>query len=471
MTMNLSRRTALKSGLTLLGGSMLPTSGLWAAAEEEPHFFLFLNLFPGADSSYMFDARPLAFTAAGKMQNYLGTAPSVWTGRNGVSTLASPLIEPLRDFRDRFSVVNGVHMSSFDGHDQNQSFLLTGNALGGESFMPFLNRRGATPLDVVTLAELFGVTITNGGGSLTTIPSALAGLAQTFKGGAADGLSGSTTSFIASRYQGLGTGSGGLSSGVRNLANGYAGSAELVDKIKGMELGDSGSSDGSGSTVPDSTPINLQVIGQFFQQRIARSLVIGIDGANFDTHDADSAANQPKLFGNAIDQIASLFKFMRDTPFDVDSGKSLFDVTTVLVGAEFGRTMRQMAAPSIDKTGTDHNPLNNSFLIGGKGIVGNLVIGSSDLTTLDAGGNIEGASGAHTQRDPGLLKLMGRPFDYATFRSSEAVPATYDPAHYLNFGSLANTIFDLFGVSGPATPYRRINQGSPRIPSLTPLLA
>ena len=50
-------------------------------------------------------------TRAGKIQNYLGEEPGVWTGSNGATTLATRLVAPLRPFSDRFSVLNGVYMT------------------------------------------------------------------------------------------------------------------------------------------------------------------------------------------------------------------------------------------------------------------------------------------------------------------------------------------------------------------------
>src|SRR5262249_58154418 len=137
-----SRRDVLK--LAAFGGGtlLLPNGDFLAAAEPnpDPHFFLLVVLGGGADSSYMFDARPLSMTKAGKIQNYLGQEPASFTGRNGTSTLATSLIKPLQPFRDRFSVLNGVYMTpSFDGHLQNMNFLFTGNAFGGDSFIPHLN--------------------------------------------------------------------------------------------------------------------------------------------------------------------------------------------------------------------------------------------------------------------------------------------------------------------------------------------
>src|SRR4051812_4053145 len=94
-------RTTLATGTLCLGG--LPLTAL--AAGEEPHFFLQIYFPGGFDPSYLFDARPLAMTAAGQIQNYLGEEPSPWIGANGAQTLATRLVQPLAPYRDRFSVL------------------------------------------------------------------------------------------------------------------------------------------------------------------------------------------------------------------------------------------------------------------------------------------------------------------------------------------------------------------------------
>jgi hypothetical protein len=133
----------LKISLAGAGTLILPGSGLLPAAAQspdEPHFFLMIVLNGGADCSYMFDARPLSMTKAGKIQNYLGQEPAPFSGRNGTGTRATSLVKPILPFRDRFSILNGVYMTpSFDGHLQNMNFLFTGNAFGGDSFIPHLN--------------------------------------------------------------------------------------------------------------------------------------------------------------------------------------------------------------------------------------------------------------------------------------------------------------------------------------------
>ena len=66
-----SRRRFLTLGLAGAGTLLFPGATVLEAAEPmaEPHFFLLIVMNGGADPSYMFDARPLSMTAAGRMQN------------------------------------------------------------------------------------------------------------------------------------------------------------------------------------------------------------------------------------------------------------------------------------------------------------------------------------------------------------------------------------------------------------------
>ena len=473
MSNGFSRRDVVKTSLVLLGSSCLPGPKSKANAQTaaDPHFFLYVNLFPGADPSYMFDARPLSFTAANKMANYTGKEPEAWTGSNGQKTFASVVTAPMRALKDDFSIINGVMMSTFDGHDQNQAFVFTGSPFGGESFMPHLNRRNPLPLDTLLMSSLFGVHITNGGASLSTNPFAIASLSQIFQGNATSVIQDPTDGLIASRLEAAGAGAGSFSSGAKQMGKGFASSGELAGKLKATNIQNPTVDPSTGMIVQPAVPIKLQVVGEFFKRGITRSLVIGIDG-DYDTHDPQRASQSPATFASTIDQLAALINYLKATPYDDASGKSLFDVTTVMVGSEFGRTMRQLDAPAIDKTGTDHNTLSNSFLLAGKGVKGGQVIGASDLTDLDAAGNLINASGAHKQLDNNLIKLMGRPFDYGTFAPvMDALPATFDNTQYLGFGAVANTIYRIFGYTEQDLPYRRFSAGGNVLPFLAPLIA
>lgn len=180
----------------------------------------------------------------------------------------------------------------------------------------------------------------------------------------------------------------------------------------------------------------------------------------FDVHAAEQAKTQPKLFTTAIARLAEILEALDETPFDAQ--RSMIDVTTIMVASEFGRTMRSPDAP-IHNTGTNHNSLSNSILIGGKGVRGGLVVGASDLATESAQ-----ASGAHRAMDPGLEKTMGTPFDFAALRPIPELPDEFDIEDHLTIGSVINTVYSLFNV--PKSRHRSLGRNLPEAPVLHGLL-
>jgi hypothetical protein len=134
-----------------------------------------------------------------------------------------------------------------------------------------------------------------------------------------------------------------------------------------------------------------------------------------------------------------------------------------MVGSEFGRTMRQQGLP-IDNTGTDHNPLSNTVLVGGAGIRGGLVVGASDLQSAT-----EQPSGAHRTLDPSAVKTMGRPFDFATQTVRSDSPSTFVPGDYVQIASVINTVYSLFDV--PTDKWRLVERNGEVAPILSSLLA
>jgi hypothetical protein len=102
-----------------------------------------------------------------------------------------------------------------------------------------------------------------------------------------------------------------------------------------------------------------------------------------------------------------------------------------------------MRAWSFDETGTDHNPFTNTFLIGGKGIRGGLVLGESDFATIAERDHL---SKAHLQHDRERWLMMGRPFDFATYRPRGDLPDAFDLSDYLSCGSVINTVLATLGI-------------------------
>lgn len=428
-------------------------------ASADAHFFLQILTPPtsGADCSYLFDARPLAMTQAGKLQNYLGVEPQAWTGSNGQSTWATSLVDPLAPYRDRFSILNGVHMATgFDGHDQNMNFLLTGNPFGGECFIPHLNRLApgaTTPLDALQKGNITAL-LKNTGSSVPLTAASALNLVNRLRALQPLDPSSKLLQFIDSRMAANSQGTSRFELGASAMRSALAEAPALGDQLRQVQLD---------PTVQDDFPGFVSLMSQAFRIGASRSAIIVValdDNDTFDTHDVDSARLQPRAFKNYVSKLAQIFKLLADTPFD--GTRSLWDVTTVMVASEFSRSMRQSGKP-IDQTGTDHNPLNNSILIGGKGIKPGLVIGESDYRTPT-----ETLSGAHRSMGSADSRLMGRPFDFQTLLPRADLPAGYQASDYLTVHSLVNTLYKRFGV--PASAYRTLSRGGPAAATLDGLL-
>jgi hypothetical protein len=449
-----SRRDVMKLGLMSAGTLMLPRMAFPALQQQDDdHFFLQIYVNGGADNSYMFDARPLEMTATGKIQNYLGLEPNLFTGANGVTTLATDLTKPLWSYRDCFSVLNGVTMStSFDGHLQNLNDLVSGNPFGGDSFVPFLNNkingRSITSIDAIQ-SGFIPAAVSNGEKIVPLSGSSVGPLAEKLK--AITDLDGTELgAHIRSRISANSAGSGLFAGGAREMQMGFDQMAPLRARLMNLKSPD--------KTLDDETQF-VSFLAGIFKQRVARAALWTLPGA-FDTHAFQQAIGQPKMFTDYVGRLARIMKAMKSTPYD--DKRSMMDVTTFLVTTEFGRTMRAPNTP-IDKTGTNHNTLSNSLLIGGKGIRSNLVIGQSDFRT-----STEVLSKAHAALDPDFQKLMGRPFDFSALKPRTDLPETFAETDYLNVGSVINTLFDQFGVA--KNQWRTVGRDKVVVPSLKGLL-
>ena len=456
--MKIVTRRKFMSYAALGGGTLLlPPIGAReaAAAADDPHFFLLIVLNGGADPAYMFDARPLSMTRAGRIQNYLGQEPFPWHGRNGVSTLASPLVKPLIPFRDWFSVLNGVYMApGFDGHLQNMNFLFAGNPFGGESFIPHLNlaANGPAPasLDAVSPTDALPVNVDNHSAVVSLNPWAAAGLATSLKRLRPIQSGDPLAEFVRGRVKANAEGPSRFAAGAQRMLAGLDGAPAVHRQLAKLVPPHA-------EAEPEQQAVDL--IAQCFRQSIARSAIYVLPEF-FDVHSVEQAKGQPKLFTTAIKRLAEILEALDETPFD--ARRSMIDVTTLMVASEFGRTMRIAESP-IHATGTNHNALANSVLLGGKGVKGGLVIGASDLANERAQ-----ASGAHRAMDPALEKTMGTPFDFAALRPISELPDEFDIEDHLTIGSVINTVYSLFDVS--ENRYRALGRNLPVAPVLHGLL-
>ena len=432
-----TRRSLLKNaGLGSLGLSFGPRVFGQSSSDDsrEPHFFIEFVVNGGMDTSYLFDARPRVMTPAGMIQNYFpeGRKSFEWKGENGQSTWASPAMEVLKPHKDKFSVVNGIIMgTSFDGHGQNTNILLTGNPFGGDSFLPHLSNGDDIPVDFLLLGNL-DAEISNGEASLPLTPELVTQLANASSGS----RTGGTRDQILQRtYQASSQGGGLLSQGIERMAAGLRQASSIHSKLSQFNTTDLSSETGA---VAD-----LSVALSVFKAQLSSSAVINLDYFAFDTHDASSAAQQPSLYERLASTLSDLITKLEDTEFQ--DGKSFLDVTTFVLTSEFGRTMRQQWK-SIGETGTDHNTLSNSMIVGGKGIANGHVFGASDLESVEA---FNSPSEHHKKFDSNLLKVMGKPMDFETGSVMDPLSMNgkeFNLKQYLSIQSMTNTLLTLFGA-------------------------
>jgi hypothetical protein len=463
-----TRRRLVKGGVGLAGGAYLTRSSAGLSdSVKKPHFFLQVYYSGGFDSSYLFDGRPLSHTKAGKIQNYLGTDPTPWTGRNGQACLASSLVSPLISFKDHFSIINGVINPALDdGHDQNRNILFTGNTFGGDTYLPNLSEKVVPhpSLDFFVSGNL-DVPVANGASSIYLHSNGINSFVNLINSMRGIDRQDPSTDFSANRLKHLANGKGRFSEGVRHMLSGMNESFSLASKFKGMDL----------TTKPEDSRMikELKMAHQLFVSGVSNTVVIsdisnGNEDIDLDTHDGPSAAKQPKTYASIVSELAEMFQYLKNVAFDEAQGLSLLDVTTVLISSEFNRTNYQVGK-SMDTTGTDHNSLSNMILIGGKGIKGGLVMGATDLDVLDKSEKYSHLTPAHLKLDPALVMRMGKPFNFESEAPLNVSPETFNSDQYLTIGSVINTILALYGC--PESKFWSNVANGPKAKILSGLLA
>lgn len=431
-----SRRDFLKSvggGLSL---SLLPLPTLFPMSfgmnppQEEPHFFVQIFLNGGADANSLFDARSLAMTKAGLVTNYLEEEPYEWIGSNGTKTLATSTTKPLLAMKNDFSIINGILVSdTFDGHDQSTNIYFSGNPFGGEQFIPHLNQSKSKPglLDYLQIRDSFA-SFTNAQNSLTLNPESAGAMIKELKTIELFDDKDPAIRYLQESLKKNSASDSFFGKGSARLMESMMASPKILAMFKSMDIG-----------FADESDANLKLfrlMSQSFQVGLTRGFFINIQ-ENFDNHDPKSAKELPKLMEKIVSFYSSFIQYLKTTPYD--DKRSFYDVTTFVLGSEFTRTMRQTSAKSIQETGTDHNGLCSWALLGGKGIVGGLVLGESDFKSAD-----EKLSPVHLKLDPEKLKTMARPFDFKTNEPKTVLPEKLALTDYIQTGNVINTVHEVF---------------------------
>lgn len=469
----LTRRAFLeRSGKAAVTLALLKPATLLAGGDRR--FFLHVFVKGGADATYLFDARDESFTRHGHLQNYrTDRAVHLWEDGKGGRTWVSSLAQSLAPERQRFTLLNGVHMArGFDGHPQNVALMITGNASGGPLFVTDFPRPADVPLSFLAQGRFEGHETPSMESGVGLKPNVARKLAERFRGVREPGAGDQSFEFVEGRANAIADmGGGALATGGAQLSVGLGGAGAIIAKQKAVRLCAAGGTTPCDprwlveSTETSAMSDGLKAAGEYFAQGLAQSALLSVS-YEIDTHDKEQAKAQEKAYAKVVDDLRAVLRFL-DQPYDEARGLSFGDVTTVLVSSEFSRTMRQ-EGQAVDETGTDHNPFTNTVLLAGHGVTKGLILGATDFDTLDAQGALGAVSGAHQLIDPEKLRPVGKPFDHAALKVTDELPAAYDDGKYLTFLNVINTLYESFGVD--ASKHKAYTRTGPKAAVLAGLL-
>lgn len=355
MNFQLNRRDFLRAGAVGLGALTLYSNRAWAnalgsnwtrTAAATADFVIFVRAVGGWDVTLGLDPQVMPAGLDEKDVFLEYRADQIWLDRE---LRLGPSCAPLFPFKDHFSVVNGVFMSStnFD-HVALLDYASSGSRESMAAFVVQIE-------DGLKPSSPFGV-FSNGSvqlGDKAVQQSTVDGVLQLLKSG---GFGGAADYIRKSKGKG---------SALIDARDSLMASQKTLDQLK-LDL------EKKWGQLPDNALSNQQLVdllAGIFQSGLCRAAQIDLS-ANLDTH-AGHPANHLAAQRDAVwAPVAELLKIF--SAIDVGQGRSLLDRTLVVVGSEFSRT------PALNTSnGKDHNPLTNSFLLAGGGIPSGLRVGES----------------------------------------------------------------------------------------------
>jgi hypothetical protein len=441
------------------------------AANSEPHYLMIVSTFGGCDASYLFDARPLSMTEHGLQHNYLGENPTKYDSANGGTCWRTKLTEPLKPWLDKLAIVNGVMMGAdLEDHFQNFAVALTANPFGGPSYLGYWPGGETASLQIV-----------ENGGIISFLPSNNIGRRVSLGLESAESLRSMASNIDEAKFMDAfkfpsartnksaeNGRNNSWQSSAKRMQHAFTTMPSLQKHLRGLPE--------KTELKPSDNPTEQDVLDELAAltklyagamksglapvSMIELTALLGRLGHVFDAHDLRTAKAQPVAIGAVAKSYKVILETLATTEFQ--NGKSMLDVTTVVFQSEFSRTMRQERNP-IGETGTDHNSLTNTVLLAGKSIRGGIVLGNSDFQTHD-----EELSAAHMKVDARRVKIMGRPFDFATSESRQDQPNAFHMTDYLTMASVLNTLQYAGGID---SKHRYIlGRGLPEAPIVSKLL-
>ncbi|MBL7545024.1 MAG: DUF1501 domain-containing protein [Bdellovibrionaceae bacterium] len=334
----MKRRNFIQNGIALTSLSLLPG---WAFSQEnEPQFLLQFYMDAGWDTTLMteawnFQTKP---DPAKIFIEYSENDTLAFGGR-----FVGPTMAPLKKYFSRMTIFNGVIMSPVEvGHPSPAIFAASGASDGSEpsfvcQFMDlFYQNQSASIISNTTVnmaGRAYKVSTIEG---LRSINGFGGSVSQQQKPGGSGQL-------IARSYRDLGDISKKLSEASEN-------NQESIDKITDDE-------------------VKLLVKG--FLSGMYPAAFINMS-RNLDTHGDHVNTHKTNLTENFKD-IGKYLNGLSAVPWK-NSGKSLLDLTTVVISSDFTRT------PALNVSGgKDHNPFSNSMIVMSPKMKSEIIVGQSRL--------------------------------------------------------------------------------------------
>ena len=284
----------------------------------------------------MFDARPLSMTKAGKIQNYLGKEPDPWIGKNGVSDArhlahqaAGAVPRPLQRAQRR------VHGAELRRPSAEHELPVRRQSVRRRLVRPAPQLRRDRPQ--AGIARRHRSRPTRCSSTSTTIPASSRcdpdrsrRCRPTLRNVEPPRLGRRPRRLHAAAGWRRNAGEPGrFSAGSSLMLAGLDGAPQVHRQLASLTAPARGSEPGAAVAGPDRRvlpPVDL-ALGHLRAARAASTCMPPI-----------RPRRSPSCSPTPSARIATLFKGLNDTPFDAK--RSLFDVTTVMVASELGRTMR-----------------------------------------------------------------------------------------------------------------------------------
>jgi hypothetical protein len=478
-----TRRQFLTRSALLSGSSFLHP---WLGASPrssttEPKYLIQIHYDLGLSTCAMFDARPNIFTATGVFHNYLlepvdanNQDPLLAFRRKEAIPYPaqmgkgyySPILDGfIREYGKDIAIVNGVHMSENDGHNQNAQAYLTGGLQRANLFLDFTRHlvRTNTAAYAAIVLRTSGFDVAELAKYLMLPENGLEPMLSMFRNKAPKvHFDRRFSDELKSQFQSFGTGKGAVEVGASELWKAGLASDELIDVLRSKQI----QTQGAQSTLANT----LSAIHDSFSVGLSNHAVLQL-AMDTDTHFPGPQRQKLQTIVTIGNQLNDLLRWLKNTEAP-DRRSSMFEQTVVTVAGEFDRTTRQDAHATghsdIFATGSDHNQYSNTVLVFGGGIKGGQVIGESDLDVLDPKFDLPlGTDGygrfsqaamqylkeererrfpAHMKENSVCNRVLGKPWDFANGKPLQDVSMQdYDRDNYITIQSIHNTILEHFG--------------------------